>query len=344
MTRSPTQQHPQQQKPRRRRGCLTTLGIGALVLAVLVGAGGWLVNTHGPRFGVYLFPPAPEQYAEVALGFMDAGGSEWDAARADVERLAADATSIEELHEPLAQAARVAGGKHSVFLTPDEAEQTAQTAEANFTTPTVTTDSGITTVTIPPLGSVSTDQQTEYADTAAQGIVDAAPNTCGWIVDLRGNTGGDMYPMLSGVAPLLPNGPALSFVTNGGQETVVTVQDDGAGLDGDTTASIPVTGKVREQPVAILQDGRTGSSGEAVLTAFRGLDNVHSFGMPSAGYTSANAIHQLYDGAQLVLTGSVYADRDGIILDEQPIEPSSSVDADQIERAAQDWLTQNGCE
>jgi carboxyl-terminal processing protease len=331
-----------------RRGCLVASGIGVLVLALVLGGGAWLVNSYGPRFGIYLVPPSPERYAEIALETMDEGyyavGPDWAAARDDVRRTAQSATDIDELYEPLARAARVAGGKHSVFLAPQEAEQAAGDAEEGFTAPTVRTDHGITTVSIPPVGSVSEDRQTEYAETAARGIADAEPTTCGWIVDLRGNTGGDMNPMLSGVAPLLPDGPALSFATRAGEKTVVTVQADGAGIGGDTAVKIPVEEKIQDRPIAVLQDGDTGSSGEVVLTAFRGLDDVHSFGAPSAGYTSANTIHTLYDGAQLVLTGSVYVDRDGHTLAEKPVEPDTETSPADAEKAAVDWLARNGCD
>lgn len=83
-------------------------------------------------------------------------------------------------------------------------------------------------------------------------------------------------------------------------------------------------------PVAILQDERTASSAEVVLAAFRGLDRVATFGAPSAGYTSANTPYRLYDGAQLVVTESIYVDRDGTALDEQPLpadDPASKTAA-----------------
>lgn len=57
----------------------------------------------------------------------------------------------------------------------------------------------------------------------------------------------------------------------------MTIFDDGAGMGG-TVISVGAVAKFADQPVAVLQDGDTVSSGEAVLTAFRGLDNTRSFG------------------------------------------------------------------
>lgn len=54
-------------------------------------------------------------------------------------------------------------------------------------------------------------------------------------------------------------------------------------------------------PVAILTDDMTASSG-ALTLCFRGLENTRTFGAPTAGYTSVNMLHNMYDGAQMYLT------------------------------------------
>lgn len=333
-------------RPARRRTLVTVLvTIGAVLALVLAGAL-WAVNAYGPRFGFYLTPPSAQQYAEIALDHLEQGyyatGPEWEAARADLLRVAEDAEDYTELHDEIAAATSVAGGKHSHFLTPEESQQYESSSTEEFEPPVVTTKGGITTITVPALGTVSSELQQEYAQTAADGIRAAADDTCGWVIDLRGNTGGNMYPMLSGISALLPNGEAFSFATREGESSSVTVQDDGAGMGG-TSVSVGDQPKVTGAPIAVLQDERTGSSGEAVATAFRGLDQARSFGTPSAGYTSGNSIHGLYDGATLVLTGSVYVDRDGISLEEQPIDPDQTVDAGNADTAAAGWLGEQGC-
>lgn len=336
--------HPRR---RRRRWLRVTLAVLAGLLLLTVVGGLWAVYSYGPRFGVYLTAPSPERYAGIALDIMDGGyyanGEEWDAARTRIESLAADAESYEELHAPLASALKAAGGDHSFFQTPAEVASDAEDATRGFTAPSVTTSSGVTTVTIPALGSVSAELQQEYALAAAEGIAAAGPKTCGWIIDVRGNTGGDMYPMLSGLSPLLPNGTAMTFQTQSGQQTPVSIYDDGAGI-GTTAISVGQIDKVTGKPVAVLQDELTASSGEVVLTAFRGLQNVTSFGVPSAGYTSANAPHRLYDGAQIVLTGAVYVDRDGVNLNEDPIAPDQVTVAEQADETALEWLNNQGCD
>lgn len=239
-------------------------------------------------------------------------------------------------------ATRTAGGKHSVFLDPAQARQLADDARADLVLPTVTTDGGVTTVTVPAVGDVTPEQRDAYARAAADGITAAAPRTCGWVVDLRGNTGGDMYPMLAGVSALLPDGTAFTMVDADGRATKVAIRPDGVDVLGQVT-SVGERAKVAGAPVAVLQDGRTGSSGEAVLTSFRGLGTVASFGEPSAGYASANMVHRLDDGALLVLTVAHFVDRDGTELPEAPLAPDHEVAAAQAPDAARAWLGEQGC-
>ena len=41
---------------------------------------------------------------------------------------------------------------------------------------------------------------------------------CGWIVDLRSNTGGNMWPMLAGIGPVLGEGKVGGFIFPNGKE------------------------------------------------------------------------------------------------------------------------------
>jgi len=325
------------------RVAASVIGVSTLLAGV---AGVWALHSLGPQFGVYLVKPSPQRYADIALDLMENGyyaaGPEWAAQRAEVEAKAEGATSMGELHAPLAAAVEAAGGKHSFLLEPTEVELWSISALDEFSAPTVTTADGITTVTVPAVGAVSEEMQRHYARTAASGIVDAADQTCGWIIDLRGNTGGTMYPMLSGMTPLLPNGTAMTFRTRTGADTPVTIYEDGAGI-GRTAISVGVVTKIADQPVAVLQDAEMASSGEVVLASFRGLDNIRSFGTNSAGYTSANSARPLFDGALLVLTESLYVDRNGMSLAEVPILPDYVTSPENAEETARAWLQDRGC-
>jgi carboxyl-terminal processing protease len=65
-------------------------------------------------------------------------------------------------------------------------------------------------------------------------------------------------------------------------------------------------------PVAVLISGQTASSGEAIAVAFRGRDETRFFGAPTFGISTANRVYALADGAMIVLTVAVFADRAGV--------------------------------
>lgn len=316
----------------------------ALTVLLVGGVGAWGLHEYGPRFGVYVVPPSPQRYAEIAVDFLDTGyyaeGAEWAAARSALLDAAATASGYEELYPLIETATRAAGGKHSAFRNPDAV--TTHDDPSEVTMPTVSVSDGMGTVVLPELLDPSERTQQEYADAAASGIAAHADEVCGWIVDVRGNGGGNMYPMLSGIAAFLPNGTALSFRGRSGDEqTRVTVQDDGAGLNGQTVVTVDASKTDAGAPIALVQDAGTGSSAEAVVAAFRGVDGVRSFGASTAGYTSANLPRALPDGASIVLTQSVYVDRDGTAYPEVGIDPDEATD--DAEAAALAWMQSQGC-
>lgn len=212
--------------------------------------------------------------------------------------------------ELLDAAIDAAGGKHSkVFST--EKEKAIDNTE-----PSVKFEDGILRATVPSIGRHDDGQA--YADTLAAGLT-AHPEACAAVVDLRGNDGGDMGPMYAGLSPLLPDGTALSFVSRMGTTDVVI---DGNSVTGGGTPTTTAGGKL-EVPVAVLTDGVTASSAEATLLAFRGLDNVRTFGEPTAGYASANMVIDYPDGRSLMLTTAKDKARTGEEFTEDPIAPDA---------------------
>lgn len=123
---------------------------------------------------------------------------------------------------------------------------------------------------------------------------------CGWIVDLRDNSGGNMWPMLLGMAPLLRtsvvnNEDVGSFETAQGPErwtlTATAVQ-----RAGKSVLDFGQSGHVLRQPgapVAVLFGPRTASSGEASVLAWRGRPQTRSFGQPTAGVSTGNNVRTL---------------------------------------------------
>jgi C-terminal processing protease CtpA/Prc len=111
---------------------------------------------------------------------------------------------------------------------------------------------------------------------------------------------------------------------------------------------VSVTGKPYElkqknAKVAILTNSRTMSSGEVTTVAFRGRPNTRSFGQPTGGYSTTNANFYLSDRAMILLTISVYGDRDKNpygekITPDVVVEPKEGEDA--VLAEAIRWLQQ----
>jgi len=138
---------------------------------------------------------------------------------------------------------------------------------------------------------------------------------CGGIVlDLRDNGGGNMWPMLAGLGTLLGAEVVGSFDYLDGSSDRWWYRDGAAG-QGDfpgTKVEPPHQATFSSDlPIAILTSSKTASSGEATLVAFLGRPRVRTFGQPTTGLSTGNSSIHLADGAILLLTTSVYADRTG---------------------------------
>ncbi|MEJ6013238.1 S41 family peptidase [Corynebacterium sp. H127] len=284
---------------------------------------------------VYIVKPSPQKYAKDALRIIEGlainGSSEqFQHAKQDALQQVKHAESYADTHEALRSAIKVAGGKHSNLVSPEN--NVPGTAE-NSELPAVEKHGGVALAKLPSVAQGPIGQQ--YADTITDGLLQHAK--CGAIVDLRGNDGGDMGPMLAGLSPLLPDGTALEFVS---PMTTTAVTVNGNAVKGGGTALTTRGGKLAV-PVAVLVDGDTASSAEATMLAFRGLNNSRSFGAPTAGYASANMMINLPDGAGLMITTAKDRDRTGAEYHEDSIQPDET--ATDAEAAAFAWLNAQGC-
>ena len=251
------------------------------------------------------------QYVRKAVRIMEkqglfAEGPAWEAARA--EALSAQPVSLEDAQERVRAAAKVAGGKHS-FL--QSSGSVVSDATSEWPAPEVAfLEDGIPMVRLPHF-SGNREEGVKYASAVLSAIPEEIP---GVVIDLRGNTGGNMYPMIAAVHRFLPNDDGtLRFRTRKRTQWIplsYAVQ----------TAGVQQRSRI-ECPVAILTDSLTASSGEATLICFRGLDYVRVFGGPTAGYASANQPFPLPGGDCLVLTTGCDVARTGEVFCDDSIAP-----------------------
>lgn len=160
----------------------------------------------------------------------------------------------------------------------------------------------------------------------------------GWVVDLRANGGGNMLPMLAGVGPLLGEGMIGAFLHPSGERLLWSYRY-GTLLLGDQVL-LKVEGPAHElrrlmPPVAVLTSGVTASSGEAVAVAFPGRPQTCSFAALTRGLPTANEPYTLSDGARLLLTVALFADRSGRTYD-APLVPDEIVPVEAEPHATRD--------
>ncbi|MEA2097332.1 MAG: S41 family peptidase [Candidatus Cloacimonadota bacterium] len=139
-------------------------------------------------------------------------------------------------------------------------------------------------------------------------------NLKGWILDIRENTGGNCWPMLTGIGPLLNDGICGYFIHNDQKRYSWFYRAGAAGIDSVAITQLSIEPyKLLDikLPIAVLTGSKTGSSGEIVATAFRNKNNTKSFGENTAGLSTANTPYMLSDGSMILLTTSIYADRLG---------------------------------
>ena len=179
---------------------------------------------------------------------------------------------------------------------------------------------------------------------------------CGWILDLRDDTGGDVWPMLVATQPLLGSGIVGYFVPTGRPRISVRVTRSAA-YQGSTVmahAATPNRPTLAGAPVAVITGPHTASSGEFLTVAFRGRPRSLFLGLPTSGVPTANDTFRLSDGAVLALTTAHDADRTGHVYPDAHIQPDQTIPnasptatasyTDPAIHAAQRWLTtQQSC-
>ena len=311
------------------------LGI-CIPLIIIIAAALAVVMKYGPTFGFFLVPPSAETYGKNALSTIDkngifAGNDEWKSTYNECLKMIENAKSYDDTYDAIRKALSVGGGKHSMLMTKSESQDTTESYDEVL--PTVSLDGDIAIIKLPDfLGTAEAGQK--YAKVAEDFIHENRDKIKGVVLDLRGNTGGDMGPMATAVSSLLPDGE-LVYYHYRSYDIPVTLKNGVVSNAGTGGKSLYPEEKLNV-PVAILTDDMTASSGEALTLCFRGLERTRTFGAPTAGYTSVNMLYNMYDGAQMYLTVAFDKARTGEIFKETPIEPDVATDSPL--EAALEWL------
>jgi hypothetical protein len=212
--------------------------------------------------------------------------------------------------------------------------------------------SPIADVVIPLFSAPNIKDLNDYATSVQNIIADLAlQNPCGWVVDLRGNGGGNIWAMMAGVGPLLGEGEPGALLHDTDKKSKWFYESGKAGLRGDAkdpfyaSATREPVNLGAAPPVAVLIDRGTGSSGEGIAIAFRARPETRFFGETTYGAATSTFPFPLSDGAQLYLVVGVMLDRngneypDGVKPDQEILSEATISTKDPVIRAATDWLS-----
>lgn len=178
-------------------------------------------------------------------------------------------------------------------------------------------DGGIGYLELP--GVVSGPKAANYDDTVHELLGQIDDGTLrGFIVDLRRNTGGTLWPMLASIGPLAGEGKLGAFVSAHSGADISYDAALGAAKSGTyELARVDEPHPLRDDlPVAVLTGPLTAHLGEAIVVAFAGRARTRRFGEGTRGVPIGNTSIPLADGALLVLTVTVDADRTGTRYDD----------------------------
>jgi C-terminal processing protease CtpA/Prc len=137
--------------------------------------------------------------------------------------------------------------------------------------------------------------------------------SCGWVLDLRNDLGGDVFPMLGAVASFLEVRKPLGSLSASGDVDWVRVHEGAMrvffrGGTHEQTFDYGSPPTITPRRVAVLIGPDTRSAGEATLVALLSQSGVRTFGLPTAGAAGSPKRITMPDGAELWVTVSIAVD------------------------------------
>jgi carboxyl-terminal processing protease len=272
----------------------------------------------GPQSAALADPgPTPAEFLTEVLDSVEhrayyADRVDWTQWHVDAAAEAAQAQETSDTYDFVRRLLFELGDHHSRFF-PPPTEPVDSAASTPFTAPSGSVDTDSIGRLWLPGFSYNPARDDDYI--VAAHIVLATP-ACGWIIDLRGDRGGNIWPMLAALAPLLGAGPLLAYQYRDGSTELYALDERGAVIspDGAVFAAPADDRPIRFAtglPIAVIQGPDTASSGEGVVMALRGRPGVRSFGRPTAGVPTGNTAVELSDGSAINLTVAVGVDFGG---------------------------------
>jgi C-terminal processing protease CtpA/Prc len=165
------------------------------------------------------------------------------------------------------------------------------------------------------------------------------------ILDLSRDFGGNMYPMILGLAPIIGYKDTCGYFISNDRQSAWVIRNDSLFFGKNFILAYPNSNPIPEDPslkIAVIIGKYTISSGEATAIAFRGKKNVTFFGKPTTGATTGNQTFYFDRNSMLFLAVSYYADRNKYLYG-KPLQPDYEIeckgcDHDQFDRKTLDYI------
>lgn len=231
---------------------------------------------------------------------LNADRVDWKQAEAEIGRRMPNVHTADDAYGVIGSLLQKLQDGHSGLLPPREVQRFAGEGRPSFK-PVVDVRDAVGVIIVPSFSGTDAEAGAAFARDLASAIAaHASEAPCGWVVDLSRNGGGNMWPMLTGLYPLLGSATPGYFRDRDGHQRAWSIQPPNVRAP-DLSAA----------PVVVVTGTKTASSGEAIAVAFRGRPYVRSVGQPTAGVSTSNQMYTLPGGAGLNLTTARFVDRTG---------------------------------
>lgn len=287
------------------------------IAAAVLGATACADSNRSPAGPTPATKVTPTEHLEELLRLMEAEAAnarrvDWAQARADVVAAAGAARSIPDTYSAIAVALNRLDdfeshyrGADGILIGPSPEPVCLPAANE---TPSLPETIGYVRLNGCPCLGPAVDQ---YAEAIQQAIRTAdKPGLVGWIVDLREDGGGNMWPMIAGLGPIYGEG-IIGWIVYNNREYEREYRAGAALSLNEVFArvAVPYT-LIRPSPkVAVLTADTTNSAGEAITVFFKGRPERRSFGAPTCGHHHLLEDFRMSNGATLTLKTGHNADQ-----------------------------------
>ena len=282
---------------------------------------------------------------------INAANVDWQALTAKAYAAASGAQTTADSYPAIRLIIDELGEKHTQFHEPDQAKanSTGQASGKASAPPlslpeAMRLSNGVGVIRL--YGFMGSFEQGQlYAQTGKSKINELQSlGVCKFVLYLRWDTGGNMYPMIDAVGGLLHDGVLGTFESANGTFSSWLLKDGKATMaSGINERPHAIEPAGNSMPVAVLIGPSTVSAGEYTAMSFKGRSNTRFFGAPTGGFITANHPVPLSDGAVIVMTGAWGIDRTGRKYVDAMQPDEATGDGGPTMDAAVAWLSHQRC-